>query len=160
MAAGGGPAAAHTKMNTQEQYKKSLLNAYTNANQTLTTDGVIRFNNVNVDDGCSIDFTPGATTIALGKPGVYLITMDASVSDSGTPGVVTMQLYRNGVGINGATSTITTTASTSIYPLSVTTLVKVLPSCCAIDNTANITVVNTGVGAIYANANITVIKLC
>ena len=145
---------------TQEQYKKSLLNAYTNTDQTVTTDGVIRFDNTNVVNGCSIAFVSGATSITLKKAGVYLITMDATASDSGTPGEITMQINRNGTPINGATAAAVTTASTDVFPLSVTTLVKVLPSCCSTDNTTVITVTNTGVGAIYANANITVVKLC
>lgn len=40
------------------------------------------------------------------------------------------------------------------------TIIKVPPSCCAVDNTANLTLVNTGVAAIFTNVNINITKLC
>lgn len=141
-------------------YQKSLLNTYTNTSQTVTTGANIRFDNINVLDGCSIDFNAGTTSITLEKAGVYLVTIDATVSDAGTPGAVGLQINRNGAGVNGATSRVVTTASTDVYPLGVSTLVKVLPSCCAVDNTTVLTISNIGLSAIYANANLTVVKLC
>lgn len=141
-------------------YQKSLLNTYTNTSQTVTTGANIRFDNINVLDGCSIDFNAGTTSITLEKAGVYLVTIDATVSDAGTPGSVGLQINRNGAGVNGATSRVVTTASTDVYPLGVSTLVKVLPSCCAVDNTTVLTISNIGLSAIYANANLTVVKLC
>ena len=143
-----------------KQYQKSLLNTYTNTSQTITTSGNIRFDNVNVLDGCSIDFNAGTTSITLDKAGVYFITMDATVSDAGTPGAVSFQINKNGASINGATAKVVTTASTDVYALSASTIVKVLPSCCSTDNTTIVTVSNTGLSAIYTNANLTVVKLC
>lgn len=142
------------------QYQKSLLNAYSNATQTVNANGKVTFDSVNVSNGCSIDFDAGTSTATLQKPGVYMVTVDASVSDNGTQGTIGLQINRNGTGINGATSKTTTTASANLYPLSVTTLVKVLPSCCAIDNTTTVSVSNIGLGAIYSNVNLTIIKLC
>lgn len=145
---------------TNQQYQKSLLNTYTNTNQTIATNGLIRFDNVNVLNGCSIDFNAGSTSITLDKAGVYFVTMDATVSDAGTPGAVALQINSNGTGINGATARVVTTASTDIYPLTTSTIIKVLPSCCSTDNTTIVTVSNIGLSAIYANANLTVVKLC
>lgn len=143
-----------------KQYQKSLLNTYTNTSQTVATNGNIRFDNVNVLDGCSIDFNASSTSVVLDKAGVYFITMDATVSDAGTPGAVGLQIAKNGTGINGATAKTVTTASTDVYALTVSTIVKVLPSCCSTDNTTTITVANTGLSAIYTNANLTIVKLC
>lgn len=71
-----------------------------------------------------------------------------------------MQLQKNGNDINGAKSSSNSAAVTDFNGMSFSTVVKVLPSCQAVDNTTTLTVLNTGVGAIYSNANITVIKLC
>lgn len=145
---------------TNRQYQKSLLSAYTITNQTLTTGQTIAFNNANVLNGCSIDFNAGSSAIQLRKPGVYLVTVDASVAESGTAGIITMQLQRNGTNVNGAKSSIDSTTAGDVNGMSFNTIVKVLPSCCSVDNTTTLTVLNTGVGAVYSNANITIVKLC
>lgn len=141
-------------------YQKSVLNAYSITSQTLTTNQVIEFTNINILDGCSIKYSPGSSSITLSKPGIYLVTVDAVAAESGTAGIVTMQLQKDGNNINGALSSSNSAAVTDFNSMTVSTLVKVLPSCQAIDNTTILTVLNTGVGAIYSNANITVIKLC
>lgn len=145
--------------NTQmEQYKKSLLNTYTNTTQTVVADGLLRFDNINIDTGCSIDFTAGSTSITLDKPGAYLIVADV-VLNTDTAGVVTLQLNKNGTAINGATASVTTVVGNE-YTLNTSTIVKVLPSCPAINNVTTITVANTGIAATYTNTNLIVIKLC
>lgn len=143
---------------THEQYKKSLLNTYTITEQDVAANGKLHFDNVNIDDGCSINFTPGSTAVTLAKPGAYLIIADAIVNTEAA-GVATMQINKNGNAINGATTSVTTVIGND-YTLTASTIVKVLPSCCAVDNTTVITVVNTGIAATYTNANLIVIKLC
>ena len=44
--------------------------------------------------------------------------------------------------------------------LAFSTIIKVPPSCCAIDNAVSLTLVNTGVAATYTNVNINITKLC
>ena len=143
-----------------KQYQKSVLNAYTNQNQTLTTGQSLIFNNINLLNGCSIDFIAGSGSIELEKSGVYLVTVDAIAVESGTVGDVTIQLQKNGVNVNGATASENSTADTDIVNLSFSTLVRVLPSCASIDNTTVLTILNTGVGATFSNVNINIIKLC
>lgn len=145
-------------MTTVKQYQKSLLSAYSNT-QTIGADNAIPFNEINLLNGCSINFSAGTSTINLVKPGIYLITVDATVSDVDVAGVVTIQINRNGVQIPGAIVSDTAAIDTN-YSMSITTLVKVLPSCCAIDNQTNITVVNSGIEATYSNTNISIVKLC
>ena len=67
---------------------------------------------------------------------------------------------KNGVNVEGAKSSSNSAAVTDFNGMSFSTVVKVLPSCASIDNTTTLTVLNTGVGAIYSNTNITVVKLC
>jgi hypothetical protein len=143
---------------TNRQYQKSLLNA-SSGSQTLLTNATVPFTTTNLLDGCSIQFT-GGSTISLVKPGVYLVSVDANVAESGTAGIISMQIQKNGVNINGAKASVDSSATGDAENIHVTTLVKVLPSCCMVNNNANITVLNSGVGAVYSNANITVVKLC
>lgn len=145
-------------MSCNNQYQKSVLSASSGA-QTLLTNANIPFNTTNLLNGVSIEFN-GGTTISLVKPGVYLISVDANVAEAGTAGLISIQVQKNGVNINGAKASVDSSATGDAENIHVTTLVKVLPSCCMVNNNANITVVNNGVGAVYSNANITVVKLC
>ena len=121
---------------------------------------LLPFTNINILNGCSINYVAGSSSIQLKKPGVYLISVDATAAESGTAGTVTMQLQKNGVNVEGAKSSSNSAAVTDFNGMSFSTVVKVLPSCASIDNTTTLTVLNTGVGAIYSNTNITVVKLC
>lgn len=141
-------------------YQKSVLNAVSTTTETLTTGQLLPFTNINILNGCSINYVAGSSSIQLKKPGVYLISVDATAAESGTAGTVTMQLQKNGVNVEGATSSSNSAAVTDFNGMSFSTVVKVLPSCASIDNTTTLTVLNTGVGAIYSNTNITVVKLC
>lgn len=141
-----------------EQYKKSLLNTYTNTTQIVAVNGILRFDNVNIDTGCSIDFTPGASSITLDKPGAYLVLVDV-ILNTDAAGVATIQVNKNGTAINGTDASVTTVIGND-YTLNTSTIVKVLPSCAAIDNKAVITVANTGIAATYTNVNLIIIKLC
>ena len=145
-------------MTASKQYQKSLLNAYSNT-QVVGVDSNVIFNQINILNGSSIDFNAGTSVVTLAKPGVYLITIDANISDVDAAGVVTLQINKNGVQIPGAIVN-TTAAIDTNYSVNMTTIVKVLPSCCAIDNSANITIVNTGIETTYSNVNISIVKLC
>lgn len=142
-----------------KQYQKSVLNAYTSTDQLLEPDQEIDFNSINILNGCSISFVPGTSTINLKKPGVYFISVDAIVEpdDNGT---VTMQLQKNNIKVDGAKASFDATEKGEIGGMSFSTIVKVPPSCCMVDNTASLKILNLETNAIYSNANITVMKLC
>lgn len=142
------------------RYQKSSLEAYNNTTQALATNSPITFANTSVHTGCSIKFNPSSTTISLKSPGLYLIAFDEVASNSTTAsGVVSTQLFKNGVAAPDAFSSSTSASSTDFVSLAFTKLIRVDPSCCAVDNTTNITFVNTGVDANVAHVNVTVIKL-
>jgi hypothetical protein len=130
----------------------------TSANQTILSNTAIPFNTINLLQGNSIDFS-GGTSILLDKPGIYLINVNANVLEASTTGTITMQIQKNGVNINGAVASANSASTTDSENLSIMTLVKVLPSCCMVDNNANITVLNICVASVYSNANITIVKL-
>lgn len=104
----------------------------------------------------------GTGSVALQGTGYYLITVNADAANTtATAGNITLQLYTNGVAYAGAEATQTSESTTDIAHLSFTTLVRVLPNCCAItnNNPLTLTVVNTGIAATVSNAAITVVKV-
>ena len=79
--------------------------------------------------------------------------------DCATQGAITVQLQNNGTAVPGALSSDTSASTTDVRNLSFTKVIRVNPSCCAVNNQANLTFVNTGLGAIYTNANVVITKL-
>lgn len=156
------------------QYQKSVLDAYSTLAQAVATDGYIDFDNISVLTGCSIKYVAGTPGIVIANPGLYLVTVDATAAASeaeasatgaddaaaATSTDVAITIQNNGELIPGATTAATSTGEDDKANLSLTTVIKVRPSCCAIDNTARLSVVNTGIPANYTDASITIVKLC
>ena len=89
------------------------------------------------------------------NPFVYLVWMWAFSAFGGGFGGF------GGAGANGAlTRAASTTALTDITSLSFSTIIQVKPSCCAIDNNVNLTLINTDVPATFSNVNVVITKLC
>lgn len=145
-------------MTMNRNYQKSVLDAFTTSAQTLLTGNNISFANNGVLTGCSINHAAGTPTIVLKKPELYYVSFEADVLPSAAE-TVSVILQNNGVAVPGvATSTTGTTTNTMRVILD--TIVEVKPSCCAVDNTKNLIFNNSGVGAVYTNAAVSVIKLC
>lgn len=140
------------------RYRKSTLNAYTQSNQAVAANGLIPFANFK-RTGESIRFN-GGTSVNIDKPGLYQVIFNGIVSETTTAGNVILQLHRNGIAVPGAIAEAQSGSATDIENLAFATIIEVSPSCCCVDNDSVLTVVNTGVGATLANANITVVKLC
>lgn len=138
-----------------------MLYTYTNSSQTVVTGGTVVLNNNGVLCGCSATHSTNTNSISLNKPGIYQVTFNSDAVESGTAGNITVQLYGNGAIVPGAESTTFSGTATSVVNPSFTALVKVNCNCCA--NTTNVpyvlTFVNTGVGATYTNAAVTVVKV-
>ena len=100
----------------------------------------------------------GTPTIVLGKPGLYYVSFEADALPSAA-GTITVALQNNNVTIPGAITSITGTAATTTRII-LDAIVEVRPSCCAVDNTKNLTFNNGGVETAYTNATVSVIKLC
>lgn len=139
-----------------------MLYTYNNTSQTLAQNAPIVFNTNGVAKGCSVTHVAGSTSVNINRAGVYMVQFNADAVGSGTAGNLTAQLYGNGAVVTGAESTAYSGAATDIMNLSFTALVRVNPNCCAItDNIPYVlTVQNTGEGATYSNAAITVTKVC
>jgi hypothetical protein len=136
-----------------------MISAYSLTDQLVAIDALLDFDVNRILAGCTVKHVDGTPAFTLTKPGYYYVTFNATITDTAA-GVITAQLLNGGVPVPGAEASVTTAAATDERSLSFATIIRVLPSCCAIDNTTTLTVANTGVAATYSVANINITKLC
>lgn len=135
-----------------------MINSYTITSQPIAVDDTLNFNVSRILTGCTVNHVDGSPSFTLTKPGYYYIAFNADVLGTAA-GDVTAELINGSVAVPGATAT-TTIAVGETANIAFATIVRVLPSCAAIDNTTILTVLNSGVAATYTNANINITKLC
>jgi hypothetical protein len=136
-----------------------MISAYTLTDQVVAVDGLLDFDTNRIATGCTVKHVDGTPAFTLTKPGYYYITFNGTITNTAA-GIVTVELLNGGVAVPGAEASVTTAATTDERSFSFATIVRVLPSCCAIDNTTILTVANTGIAATYSVANINITKLC
>lgn len=136
--------------------QKSSLVAISPAGQALIVGQAVHYDTVRVHTGRSIEFNQGGTNIALNSAGLYLVMFDGDFT-IGTTGAVTFQLFNNGVAVPGAEDVVQATEAVPIG-IHFATLLEVKPSCCAVDNTANLVIQTNAVGNLI-NADINIVKL-
>lgn len=134
-----------------------MISSYNITTQNVAVDGLLTFTTDRILTGCTV--TRNGPIFQLNKPGYYYVTFNANGSATSVADV-TIELQKNGIAVPGATATITPAAVGNTMNFAFATIIKVPPSCCAVDNTANLTLVNTGVAAIFTNVNINITKLC
>ena len=135
-----------------------MISSYNITTQAVLTDQVLEFTTNRVLTGCTA--TRDGATFQLNKPGYYYVTFNATAAATDTVGLLTVELYNNGRAVQGASASITTTTAGDASNFAFSTIIRVPPSCCAVDNTAQLTLVNTGVDATYSNVNFNITKLC
>lgn len=135
-----------------------MISSYNNTSQEVAINGLLTFTTDRILTGCTA--TRNGQTFQLNKPGYYYVTFNADAAATDTVGDIVVVLQNNGVAVPGAIATFTTTVADDATNLAFSTIIRVPPSCCAVDNTANLTLVNTGVAATYTNVNINITKLC
>ena len=135
-----------------------MINSYTITSQPVAVDDTLNFNVTRILTGCTVKHVDGAPSFTLTKPGYYYVTFNADVLGTAA-GDVTAELINGTVAVPGATAT-TTIAVGETANIAFSTIIRVLPSCAAIDNTTTLTILNTGVAVTYTNANINITKLC
>ena len=140
-------------------YKKSTLQAWNLATQAAAVNDVLKFNN-SQKTGCAVEFANGTGSITIRKPGLYQVVFNGIAVESGTAGNVAVQLQKNGVDVSGATAQATSANATAIVNPAFTTIIEVPQSCACVNNTAVLTVKNSGVAANFTTANLSVTKLC
>lgn len=135
-----------------------MISSYNITSQAVATGDLLTFTTDRILTGCTA--TRNGQTFQLNKPGYYYVTFNAVAAATTTVGELTVELQNNGVVVPGAEATYTTTTAGDNSNYAFSTIIRVLPSCCMVDNTARLTVVNTGVDATYTNVNINITKLC
>ena len=135
-----------------------MINSYTLTSQTINANDTLNFNISRILTGCTVKHTDGSPSFVLAKPGYYYVTFNADVTGT-TAGDVTAQLINGSTPVPGAEATTTVTVG-GVSNIAFATIIRVLPSCSAIDNTTTLTVLNSGIAVDYTNANINITKLC
>ena len=135
-----------------------MISSYNNTSQEVAINGLLTFTTDRILTGCTA--TRNGQTFQLNKPGYYYVTFNADGAATTAVGDIIVVLQNNGVAVPGAIATFTTTVADDATNLAFSTIIRVPPSCCAVDNTANLTLVNTGVAATFTNVNINITKLC
>ena len=134
-----------------------MISSYNTTTQAVATGDLLTFTTDRILTGCTA--TRSGQTFQLNKPGYYYVTFNA-IAAATTLGELTVELQNNGVVVPGAVSTYTTTTDGDNASYAFSTIIRVPPSCCVVDNTARLTLVNSGVDATYTNVNINITKLC
>lgn len=127
---------------------RSLIYSANTVSQVLTSGSVINFGSPVRRFGCNLAMS-GGNVVVKGE-GYYSI--DTNISFTATAGTATIQVYKDGVAIPGATATVTTAATTS-YQVSIPSVIR--QSCC-VESTITVTI--TGVTPTVSNAAIEVVK--
>ena len=135
-----------------------MISSYNNTSQEVAINGLLTFTTDRILTGCTA--TRNGQTFQLNKPGYYYVTFNADGAATTAVGDIVVVLQNNGIAVPGAIATFTTTIVGDVTNLAFSTIIRVPPSCCAVDNTANLTLVNTGVAATFTNVNINITKLC
>ena len=135
-----------------------MISSYNITTQEVAANGLLTFSTDRILTGCTT--TRNGQTFQLNKPGYYYVTFNADGAATTAAGDIVVVLQNNGIAVPGAIATQTVAAADDAVNLAFATIIRVSPSCCAVDNTANLTLVNTGVATTYTNVNINITKLC
>lgn len=135
--------------------QKSALTTVVTAAQTVAVNGFVNFPTNNLLTGVAIGHVAGAAAVNMLR-GLYLVTLNADVTPTAA-GDIGLRLVRNGVAVPGAEATVTGAAGDT-YNISFATLIRVLPSCCVINNNSELQVQATAAGTI-SNASLSVVRL-
>ena len=110
-----------------------MFEAYSTASSTFTQNQPITFDNIRYKD-CRINET-NSSTITITAPGRYYIFVGATGLSGAAGTAFSIQMFQNGVAIPAATAETSLATDTT---MGLSTIINVLPSCCAINNTTNI----------------------
>ena len=138
-----------------------MVNTYSITNQTLLPNDLISFANNRIATSCSVSHPAGGTTFTIKRPGLYLVSFHGTASaTAAATEPITVQLLNKGVEVPGAlTSALSAEADTPVN-LIFTTAIQIRPSCCAVDNEANLTFENAGIEALFSNVEVVITTIC
>ena len=136
-----------------------MISSYNSTTQTVDSGAAYVFDTNRIVTGCTVGHTPGSTTFTLTKPGYYYVTFNTTFTTE-TTGNVTVELQNGGTAVPGASGTETVVTAGDTNSIAFATIIRVLPSCCMVDNTAKLTFVATGIALDATVANVNITKLC
>lgn len=137
-----------------------MLDTYSITPQTLSEGEIIQFTQNRHQTHCNISHSLGTGSIALLKPGYYLVNFTGVTSATATAtDPITVQLNVNGAPLSGAYASALSAAANSPVNLSFSTVVKVFPSCRACNNDTALTLVNGKVEALYSKVELVITHL-
>jgi hypothetical protein len=136
-----------------------MISTFNSTAQTVDVGGAYVFDTNRIVTGCTVGHVPGTSALVLNKPGYYYITFNTTFTTTAT-GEAIVELQNGGIAVPGANGAETVTTAGDTKSISFTTIVKVLPSCPAIDNTTTLTFVATGIALDATTAAVSITKLC
>ena len=136
-----------------------MISTYNSTTQTVEVDGAYVFDTNRIATGCTVGHVPGTTTFTLTKPGYYYVTFNTTFTTADT-GIATVELKNGGITVPGAIGAETVTTAGDTKSIAFATIIKVLPSCPAIDNTTTLTFVATTLELEATTATVNITKLC
>lgn len=137
-----------------------MIDSYSNTSQTIAAGENIPFAINSIQTGCTATHAAGSTTFSLNRPGFYFVTFNGTGAITGaTAGDITVSMLNNGVLVPGATATMNSASTTDVRSVSFSKLIQVKPSCCAINNSTNLTFNNAGLAAAFTNVNVVITKV-
>jgi hypothetical protein len=136
-----------------------MISTFNSTAQTVDVGGAYVFDTNRIVTGCTVGHVPGTSALILNKPGYYYITFNTTFTTA-TTGEAIVELQNGGIAVPGANGAETVTTAGDTKSISFTTIVKVLPSCPAIDNTTTLTFVATGIALDATTAAVSITKLC
>lgn len=136
-----------------------MISSYNSTTQTVESGAAYVFDTNRIVTGCTVGHSAGTSTFTLTKPGYYYVTFNTTFTTEAA-GEATVELRNDGVAVPGANGSETITTVGDVSSISFAAIIKVLPSCVAVDNTATLTFVATGIALDATTATVNITKLC
>lgn len=120
----------------------------------------IVFDNKTIQTGCTVTANEPTNTVTLRRAGIYSIKFNAIISNTtSTSEFIGINMERDGVDVTESHTGATSSSTDDLVAVSFSTLVRVRPSCCAVDNTTRLQFKVTGADALVYFANVLVSKV-
>ena len=136
-----------------------MISSYNSTTETVAVGAAYDFDTNRIVPGCTVGHVPGTSVFTLTKPGYYYVTFNTTFTTTAA-GDVSVELQNGGVAVPGATGSVTITTVGDTASIAFTSIIKVLPSCSVIDNTASLTFVVGGTEVTASTASVNITKLC
>lgn len=139
-----------------------MLQMYTDVSGgRVTQDNTsIIFDNKTIQTDCTVTANEPTNTITLRRAGIYLVQFSAIISNTTSSSeFIGINMERDGIDVPEAHTGATSSSTDALVAVSFNTLVRVKPSCCAVDNTTRLQFKVTGSDALVYFANVVVSKV-